>query len=59
MRHNLKKPFPKSKILGTLSERGITAVRMTNPEKLRVWETSDGKWFASLKHMAIYYKLGK
>lgn len=51
--------LPKANVFKLLAERGITAKRTTNPEGLRVWETSDGHWFESINHIVIAYKLGK
>ena len=40
-----------------LKRQGITAKRVTNKQGERVWQTSDGKEFVTLRDMATAYKV--
>lgn len=55
MKHNRHK-LSKGQFFKFLADKGITVKRVTTPEGIRVWETSDGKWIKNLRELPAIYK---
>lgn len=55
MKHNRHK-LSKGQFFKVLAENGITVKRVTTPEGIRVWETSDGNWVKNLRELPQIYR---
>ena len=56
MTKNTNRPTA-SVVTKQLKRQGVTAKRVTNKQGERVWQTSDGKEFVTLRDVATAYKL--
>ena len=48
-----------SVVLKQLKRKGLTAKRVTNGKGVRVWQTSDGAQFVTLRDVVTAYKLSE